>query len=164
MQETPVWSLSWEDILEKEMVTYSSILAWEIPGQKSLAGYSPWGRKRVGRDLATKQLCMGKFKSLGSLKSFLCYAPPASVLCLHILGLLRAHHKQWLQSDGHQMVGILLFLCSLRAHQLSIGGGCNCSWLWHPLFTDLAGNTPFLSTEGTLFRKKKACNEGDKAG
>ena len=54
------------------MVTYSSILAWEILGQRSLAGYSPWGRKRVGRDLATKQQqCMGKFKSLGSLKSFL---------------------------------------------------------------------------------------------
>ena len=72
MQETGVQSLIWEDILEKEMVTYSSILAWEILGQRSLAGYSPWGRKRVGRDLATKQQqCMGKFKSLGSLKSFL---------------------------------------------------------------------------------------------
>ena len=28
--------------------THSSILAWEIPGQRSLAGYSPWGCKRVG--------------------------------------------------------------------------------------------------------------------
>ena len=27
------------------MGTHSSILAWRIPGQKSLAGYSPWGRK-----------------------------------------------------------------------------------------------------------------------
>ena len=25
------------------------------PGQRSLVGYSPWGHKRVGRDLATKQ-------------------------------------------------------------------------------------------------------------
>ena len=23
--------------------------------------------------------------------------------------------------------------------------GCNCWWLWHPLFTDMAGNIPFLS-------------------
>ena len=30
-QETQVWSLSQEDPLEKEMATYSSILAWEIP-------------------------------------------------------------------------------------------------------------------------------------
>ena len=31
MQETQVQSLRWEDPLEKEMVTHSSILAWEIP-------------------------------------------------------------------------------------------------------------------------------------
>ena len=31
MQETMVWSLGWEDPLEKEMATHSSILAWKIP-------------------------------------------------------------------------------------------------------------------------------------
>ena len=31
MQETQVQSLSWEDSLEKEMATHSSILAWIIP-------------------------------------------------------------------------------------------------------------------------------------
>ena len=31
MQETWVQSLGWEDPLEKEMVTHSSILAWRIP-------------------------------------------------------------------------------------------------------------------------------------
>ena len=31
MQETRVQSLDWEDPLEKEMATHSSILAWEIP-------------------------------------------------------------------------------------------------------------------------------------
>ena len=45
MQETHVQSLGWEDSLEKEMATHSSILAWEIPWQRSLVGYSPWGRK-----------------------------------------------------------------------------------------------------------------------
>ena len=30
-QETPILSLVWEDPLEKEMATHSSILAWEIP-------------------------------------------------------------------------------------------------------------------------------------
>ena len=29
-QERWVWSLGWEDLLEKEVATYSSILAWEI--------------------------------------------------------------------------------------------------------------------------------------
>ena len=51
MQETWVRSLGWEDPLEKEMATHSSILAWRIPwtaephGQRSLVGYSPRGRK-----------------------------------------------------------------------------------------------------------------------
>ena len=31
MQEMQVQSLGWEDPLEKEMATHSSILAWEIP-------------------------------------------------------------------------------------------------------------------------------------
>ena len=34
--------------------TLSSILAWEIHGQRSLVGYSPGGHKTVGHDLATK--------------------------------------------------------------------------------------------------------------
>ena len=34
-----VWSLGWEDPLEKGMATLSSILAWRIPRQKSLVGY-----------------------------------------------------------------------------------------------------------------------------
>ena len=45
MQEMQVQSLGWEDPLEKKMATHSSILAWEMPWQWSLAGYSPWGRK-----------------------------------------------------------------------------------------------------------------------
>ena len=36
----------WEDPLEKEMATHSSILAWENPdGQRCLAGYTPWVAK-----------------------------------------------------------------------------------------------------------------------
>ena len=31
MQETQVQSLGWEDLLEKEMATHSSVLAWKIP-------------------------------------------------------------------------------------------------------------------------------------
>ena len=41
--ETQVRSLRQEDPLEKEVATHSSILAWRIHGQRSLAGYSLWG-------------------------------------------------------------------------------------------------------------------------
>ena len=40
MQEMWAQSLGWEDLLGKEMATHSSILAWEIHGQRSLVGYS----------------------------------------------------------------------------------------------------------------------------
>ena len=38
-----VQSLSWEDPLEEEMATPSSILVWEIPLTEEPGGYSPWG-------------------------------------------------------------------------------------------------------------------------
>ena len=43
LYETQVQFLGWKDSLEKEMATHSSTLAWKIHGQRSLAGYSPWG-------------------------------------------------------------------------------------------------------------------------
>ena len=41
MRETQVQSLDWEDPLEKEKVTHSSVLARRMPWTV----YSPWGRK-----------------------------------------------------------------------------------------------------------------------
>ena len=43
MRETRVQSLGWENTLEKEMATHSSILAWKSHGWRSVVGYSPWG-------------------------------------------------------------------------------------------------------------------------
>ena len=45
MKQKPVRSLGWEDPLEEEMATHSSILAWRIPWTESLVGNSPWGHK-----------------------------------------------------------------------------------------------------------------------
>ena len=54
MQETQIGSLGWEDPLEEEMATHSSVLAWKIPWteESALAGYSPWGLQRVGTRLS----------------------------------------------------------------------------------------------------------------
>ena len=48
MRETLVQSLGWEDPLEEEMATLSSILAWRIPNPEE-PGYSPW-LQRGGHD------------------------------------------------------------------------------------------------------------------
>ena len=50
MQETQVRSLGWEDPLEKEMATHSSILAWRIPWTEEPGGLQPIGSQRVGHD------------------------------------------------------------------------------------------------------------------
>ena len=39
--EMQVWSLDWEDPLEEEMATHSSILAWKIPWTEENGGYKP---------------------------------------------------------------------------------------------------------------------------
>ena len=55
IQETQVQSLGREDPLQKEITTYSSILAWEIPWTEEPGGHSPQGCKRIRHDLVTKQ-------------------------------------------------------------------------------------------------------------
>ena len=47
MQETQVRSLGWEDPLEKEMATHSSILAWRIPWMEEPGRLQSTGSKRV---------------------------------------------------------------------------------------------------------------------
>ena len=41
--------LDWEDTLEKEMATHSSILAWKIPQTEELDGLQSMGSQRAGR-------------------------------------------------------------------------------------------------------------------
>ena len=61
--ETWARSLCREDPLEESMATHSGILAWRILWTRSLAGYSPQGRKESdtsGRDLAQH---LGKYSA-----------------------------------------------------------------------------------------------------
>ena len=55
MQETQIHSLGWEDPLEKEMATHSSILASRISRTEEPGGLQSMGSQRVSRDLVTKQ-------------------------------------------------------------------------------------------------------------
>ena len=54
MQETQVRSLSWEDPLEKEMATHSSIRAWRIPWTEEPGGLQSMGLQRVGYDMTER--------------------------------------------------------------------------------------------------------------
>ena len=50
MQETGVQSLGWEDLLEKEIATHSSILAWKIPWMEKPGRLQSMGWQRIGHD------------------------------------------------------------------------------------------------------------------
>ena len=84
-------------------------------------------------------LCMRRCKSLGSLKSLLSHAPQqsgASILCFHILNLLGVHSREWLQSDGCQVAGILL-LCECPQGWWTPTGGLQSLITVTSLFTNL---------------------------
>ena len=50
MWETRVWSLGWEDPLEKEMATHSSTVAWKIPWMEEPGRLQFMGPQRVGHE------------------------------------------------------------------------------------------------------------------
>ena len=50
MQETRVPPLGREDLLEQEMATHSSILAWRIPWAEEPGGLQSMGLQRIGHD------------------------------------------------------------------------------------------------------------------
>ena len=63
MQETWVPTLGWEDSLEKEMTTHSSILAWRIPWTDEPGRLHSWDHKEVesetemSKQLSVSQVC-----------------------------------------------------------------------------------------------------------
>ena len=101
MQETPetwVWSLDWEDPLEKGMANHSSILAWKIPWAEEPSGLWPGGHRELDK---TKPTCtlplLKKFFSscfMEVLELFFFYK--VSMGCFYLLshGLSCSHTSQ----------------------------------------------------------------------
>ena len=66
MQETRLSSLDWEDPLERGMEPTPVFLNGKSHGQKSLAGYSPWGHKELDmtEELTHTHSCDSTFRKL----------------------------------------------------------------------------------------------------
>ena len=62
MQKTCIRSLEWENPLEKDMATHSSILAWEIPWTEEPGRLQPMVSQQVGHDLVTEQQQRGRVR------------------------------------------------------------------------------------------------------
>ena len=68
VQEMQVQSLGWEDPLEKEMETHSSILAWEIPWTEEPGGLQSLGSQRI-RNISCKEVTTNIFSFEGHVVS-----------------------------------------------------------------------------------------------
>ena len=62
-QEIWIQSLGQEDPLEQEMITHSSILAWEIPWTEEPAGLQSRGLQRLGHNWATHKTSLSRMLS-----------------------------------------------------------------------------------------------------
>ena len=85
MKEAWVWSLGWDNPLEKGKATHSSILAWRIPGTEELGGI--WSRElqRVRHDWRLSTcLALG----LCGVNSLVLYVFHCRYLAISILSLL----------------------------------------------------------------------------
>ena len=76
MQETLVQSLGQEDPWRRKWQPTAVFLPGKSHGQRSLAGYSPWGHERVGHNLATKYTQQSHMvpKELANVTWPVCYA------------------------------------------------------------------------------------------
>ena len=64
-------SLGWEDPLEEEMATHSSILAWKIPWTEEPSGLQSMDLQRVGNDQATESIGAEQYMLSYSASHFL---------------------------------------------------------------------------------------------
>ena len=67
IRETRVQSLGWDDLLEKEMATHFSVLAWKTPWTEEPGRLQSMGSQRVGHNWATSLSLsfMGFVKNVG---------------------------------------------------------------------------------------------------
>ena len=81
MQETRIQSLGWEDSLQKEMATHSSILAWRLPCTEDTGGLQSMGPQKVKhmtKRLSTHSCIQNSLNSIRIMDRF------SYKLCLNI--------------------------------------------------------------------------------
>ena len=76
-QEMQFQSLGWEDPLEEEMGTHSSILAWKIPWTEEPCGLWSMGPQRVGHDWAIEHTYITTSEKVCDMLFFVCWRWPA---------------------------------------------------------------------------------------
>ena len=107
MLETQVQSQGWEDPLEKEMITLSSILAWRIPWTVKPGRLQSMGSHRVRYDwsnlaAATRQNQMPNSLEIRTIRITLGCAKPSFLRkpAIKLVGLFENPYLFWVEQRG----------------------------------------------------------------
>ena len=112
--EMQVWSLGWEDPLEEELATLSSILAWEVPWTEEPGGLPPMGSQKSRTQLSSwahiRVSCLQRKRKKTSVK------PACLEIGLARFALVRGMKTLWFSSILHFSCSSYLKTC----HKYSI--------------------------------------------
>ena len=133
MQETWVQSLGQEDLLEKEMATFSNILVWEILWTEESGGIQFTGSQIVRHDLVANQQ---QYSSLNY--TFIICLPPIHPSSIHLF-----QNIYWFQSYPQRQVALTQWNDCLYMRAQS---GLT---LWDPM----DGSPPGSSVHGILWAR-----------
>ena len=119
VQEIRIQSLGWEDPLEKEMETHSSIVAWRFPWREEPGRLQSTGSQRVGYDwLVNTQ------RSFSSTISYPLAPPVSNSYCLYT----------WCQPLYASHGTVLLYCSRYCTRKLKTFYFCACSFFIYYLY------------------------------
>ena len=110
LQEIQVWSLGWEDPLEKVMATLSCILAWRIPWTEKPGGLQSLGLQRIRPDFVTKHQLQNAPSLLHFTEIIFFYLPFTENMqnVSSILYIYREREKERERESIHMVLSICL--------------------------------------------------------
>ena len=131
VQETRVRSLGWEDSLEKEMATHSSILVWKVPWTEETGRLQSMELQRVGCNWARdERIKKKKFPETsrrreghvcwGLAEKHMCKGNIPNWLPVNLTCTVEAVHSDSVREKGSQH----LFRLSVPPVQLQLQGRC----------------------------------------
>ena len=130
IRKTRVWSLVWEDPLEKELATHSSTLAWNIPWMEEPGGLQSTGSQRVWHDRATSVSLSwynSKLSVLDCLYSFWIYETNGSHLKPALMSSSHVPVILWAMPSLWHKIFLIYLVISLIKHGITISSrtpGC----------------------------------------
>ena len=125
MQEIRVQSLGQEDLLEKEMATHSSILAWKIPWTEEPGRLQSMGSQKVGDDWVTSlSLSLTQWTWVWACSRR--WWRTGSLVCCSPWGLKESDTTEWLKNNNNINIHILTTISWKLSHLCSDFKLCDC--------------------------------------